>query len=332
MPREMPVRVGILVTPQFTLNALANFVDVLRLAGDREDASGAVHCKYDLMSATGRPERASCGYPLAPTSRLIDPSNLDYIAIVGGLLYRGRSLDTRTSAYLKEAAAAGIPLIGICTGTFVLCRLELMQDRRICVSWFHQHDFVAEFPHITPVSDALYVVDGDRLTTAGGVGAALAAAELVARDLGQEVAHKALGIMQIPPNLQPVIHAEPKHLSTLVRRALLIMEQNLDDTLSIDEIARELNVSRRSLQREFKRNIKESPKRRYLSLRLHRARALRYSGQSLQQIAIETGFSGSSHLCNAYRRRFGATLPNATAKSSTQVFVDSFCAAPLKKY
>src|SRR5882757_4234173 len=163
MPREMPVRVGILVTPQFTLNALANFVDVLRLAGDCGDASGAVQCKYDLMSATGKPERASCGYPLAPTSRLIEPSNLDYIAIVGGLLYRGRSLDTRTTAYLKEAAAAQIPLIGICTATFVLCRLGLMNDRRICVSWFHHHDFVAEFPDMTAVTDTLYIVDRDRI-------------------------------------------------------------------------------------------------------------------------------------------------------------------------
>jgi transcriptional regulator GlxA family with amidase domain len=312
----MPVRVGILVTPQFTLNALANFVDVLRLAGDRGDASGAVQCKYDLMSATGKPERASCGYPLAPTSRLIEPSNLGYIAIVGGLLYRGRSLDTRTTAYLKEAAAAGIPLIGICTGTSVLCRLGLMNDRRICVSWFHHHDFVAEFPEMTAVTDMLYIVDRHRITTAGGVGAALAAAELVQRALGQEVAHKALGIMQIPPNLQPVAHAESKYLSTLVRRALLIMEQNLDDTLSIDEIARELDVSRRSLEREFKRYISESPKRRYLNLRLHRARALRDSGHSLQQIAIETGFSGSSHLCNAYRRRFGGPLSNAPRSSN----------------
>jgi transcriptional regulator GlxA family with amidase domain len=306
-----PLRVGILATPQFTLNALANFVDVLRLAGDQGDASGAVHCRYDLMSATGRPDRASCGYPLAPTSQLIDPSRLDYIAIAGGLLYRGRSLEPRTSGYLKDAAAAGTPLIGICTGTFVLCRLGLMQDKRICISWFHQADFEAEFPHMTAVADVLYVVDGNRWTTSGGLGAALAAADLVGRRLGQDVAQKALRIMQIPylcPNLQPVNCAEQRHLSTLVRRALLIMEQNIDDTLSIDEIAKRLSVSRRSLEREFKRFFKESPKRRYLDLRLHKAKTLRHSGRPLQQIAVETGFSGASHLGNAYRSRFGRSL------------------------
>src|SRR5580692_4841225 len=107
MRREMPVRVGILVTPAFTLNALANFVDVLRLASDEGDASGAVHCRYELMSATGGAERASCGYPVAPTSALIVPSQLDYIAIAGGLLYRGaRLMREPANTYGKQTMCA----------------------------------------------------------------------------------------------------------------------------------------------------------------------------------------------------------------------------------
>jgi transcriptional regulator GlxA family with amidase domain len=306
----VPLRIGVLVTPQFTLNALANFVDVLRLAGDRGDASGAVRCRYDLMSSTGTPQRASCGYPLAPTRGLIEPSKLDYVALVGGLLYRGRSLDTTTAAYLQEAAGAGIPLVGICTGTFVLCRLGLMQERRVCVSWFHQADFLAEFPHLESVTDALYVIDRDRLTTSGGVGAALAAAALVGRHVGEQIAQKSLMIMQIAclANQQPIPADTPNHASEVVRRALWMMETHIGDALSIKDIASRLKVSRRTLEREFKRNLHESPKQRYLNLRLSQARLLRHGGFSLHQIAIETGFAGTTHLSSAYRRKFGRPL------------------------
>jgi transcriptional regulator GlxA family with amidase domain len=296
---EPSLRIGILVTPQFTLNALANFVDVLRLASDEGDSSGAVRCRYDLMSATGNPEKASCGYPLAPTTRLINPSKLDYIAIVGGLLYRGRTLDIKCCTYLKQAVAIGTPLIGICTGTFLLCRLGLMRDRTICVSWFHHRDLVAEFPNTKSVADVLYVIDRDRITTSGGIGAALAAAALVEQHISREAARKALRIMQISPptpNLQPAPPLLSFQTNEHIRRALLIMEQHIAETLSIEEIARRLNMSRRSLERLFKHHVNESPKRSYLRLRVQQARILRRMGQSWQLAAKETGFGSHSHL------------------------------------
>ena len=57
------LRVGILLTPNFTLNALANFVDVLRLAADEGDGSKPIRCKWHIMSATGHSIDASCGIP-----------------------------------------------------------------------------------------------------------------------------------------------------------------------------------------------------------------------------------------------------------------------------
>jgi transcriptional regulator GlxA family with amidase domain len=310
-----PLRVGILVTPQFTLNALANFVDVLRLASDDGDASGALACQYHLMSADGVPVRASCGYPLTPTATLIEPTQLDYVAVIGGLLYRGRSIDGSMLAYLRGAADAGTPLLGICTGTFILCRLGLMQGRKCCVSWFHYNDFAAEFPKMKPISDALYTVDDDRITCSGGIGAALTAAVLVERHLGRSVAQKALRIMQIAPpgsNLQPAPPAFPHCENVLVTRALLLMEQNIGEPLPIDAIASRVCISRRTLERQFERHIGDVPRAIYINLRLAHARILLKSKIPLAQVASETGFANGSQLKAAFRRQFGyAPLPGS---------------------
>jgi transcriptional regulator GlxA family with amidase domain len=147
----MTMRVGIVTTEQFTLNALANFVDVLRLASDKGDSSRAIRCQWHVMSTGGSPLRASSGFDLAPSSGLIDPKSLDYLTVVGGLLHRGRQLDPAIRSYLLDADKAGVSLIGICTGSFVLCRLGLMNGRKCCVSWFHYRDFIAEFSDIVPV-------------------------------------------------------------------------------------------------------------------------------------------------------------------------------------
>ena len=109
---EAVLRVGIVVTAQFTLNALANFVDALRLASDDGDRSRPLRCHWNLMSATQVPLRSSCGFQIAPTSTLLDFDQLDYIAVIGRLLHRGRPIDETLRGYLLRAGKAGVTSAG----------------------------------------------------------------------------------------------------------------------------------------------------------------------------------------------------------------------------
>ena len=307
------MRVGIVTTEQFTLNALANFVDVLRLASDEGDASRAIRCQWHVMSTGGSPLRASSGFDLAPSSGLVDPKKLDYLAVVGGLLHRGRQLDPATRSYLLDADKAGVSLIGICTGTFVLCRLGLMNGRKCCVSWFHYRDFIAEFDDIVPVADESYVVDGDRITSAGGVGSALAAAHLVERHLDAETARKALRIMQIDyakscAALQPAPPIAPACADERVARALLMMERHMSEPTSIDRLTSALSISRRSLERLFAKHLEQSPLTAYRNLRLRRARWMLHRGEPLKLAAAATGFSSASVLARALQKRIGGRV------------------------
>jgi transcriptional regulator GlxA family with amidase domain len=303
-----PLRVGIVVAAQFTLNSLANFVDVLRLSGDEGDRSRPIRCQWHVMSATRALLRASCGVQLAPTSTLIDVDELDYIAVIGGLLHRGRQIDEQLRSYLLKAAASGVGLLGICTGSFVLCRLGLMRQKRCCISWYHHRDFVEEFENMVPVSDELFVVDGDRITSAGGVGAALAGAYLVERHIDAASARKALRIMQIDhaksdPALQP---APPIRLTCedeRVERALLMMERHIGEPISIDRLARALHISRRSLERLFAKQLRQSPLTAYRNLRVGRARWMLHRGKSIEIAAAATGFDTASALVRALQRR-----------------------------
>ena len=67
-----PLRVGFILTNNFTLSALSNFVDVLRLAADDGDNSRPIRCQWHIMSSSDDPVRSSCGLLVYPTSKLID--------------------------------------------------------------------------------------------------------------------------------------------------------------------------------------------------------------------------------------------------------------------
>jgi transcriptional regulator GlxA family with amidase domain len=321
-----PLRIGIVVTPQFTLNALANFVDVFRLASDEGDGSRAILCQWQLMSASDAPIHASCGFRVAPTSKLLDSTELDYIAVIGGLLYRGRSIDDGLATYLVRASKHGIGLLGICTGSFVLCRLGLMKGQKCCVSWYHYRDFVAEFNDVIPIADDLYVVDRHRITSSGGIGAALAAAVLVESHLGPSVAQKALHIMQIDKATEILQPAPPMMLrcdDKRVRRVLLMMEQNIHEPLTIDEIASRMRISRRSLERLFNQQMGMTPRTAYVGLRLKHARWMLRSRKPVAQIALETGFACGSDLSAAFSRAHGHSLSEERQRMKSPSFIAS---------
>lgn len=307
------LRIGFVFAPRFTLSAFANFVDVLRLAADEGDRSRPIRCLWRVLSATMDPVVSSTGLTVQPDERLGDPRRFDYIVVVGGLIDEIERLHPDAVAFLRDAATARVPLVGLCTGAFILHRAGLMDGYRCCVSWFHHDDFLAAFEGLTPVSDRIFVVDRDRLTCSGGVSSAHLAAHLVDRHLGRAAASKSLRIMIIDAALagempQPGIPIELTTSDPLVRKALNLMQQSLDMPPTVDALAARSGVSRRKLERHFRAALGMTPAAAGRTLRLAQARFLLAGSEcSVTQIAADTGFCDISHFIRVFREADGVT-------------------------
>lgn len=312
-PARKRLSVAFLLADRFTLSAFANFVDVLRLAADEADRSRPIMCEWTVLSADMSPVRSSCGVKVAPDRRLRNAARYDYVVVVGGLMGEARALDPAVLAYLRDCAARGVPIAGLCTGVFLLHEAGLLDGYRACVSWFHHQDFLDRFEGATPVSDQIFVVDRDRLTCSGGHSAAHLAAFLVERHVGQSAATKSLNIMIIDSPLsadkpQPGAPGTPGARDPLVRRALLRMQQRMDTPDSVAALAAELKVSRRQLERRFREDLGTTPQRAGLRLRLDRACALlTETDRTVTQVAMATGFCDAPHLIRSFKGDLGLT-------------------------
>lgn len=313
------LKVGFILARRFTLCAFANFVDVLRLSADDGDRSRPILCAWRVLSPTMEAIASSCGVAVQPEERLGDPARFDYLVVVGGLVDEIENLHPDTVGFLKSAAAAGVPLVGICTGTFILHRAGLMQGYRACVSWFHHADFLERFDGLKPVSDQIFVVDRDRLTCSGGVSSAHLAAFIVERHLGRARAAKSLHIMIIDEAMaaekpQPGMPLALVADDPLVRKALLLMQQSIDAPLSIGRLVTLLGVSRRKLERHFRAALDMTPLEADRLIRVEQAKhLLRTTGRSATQVAADTGFCDLPHLIRVFRVAEGIT-PDAFRK------------------
>lgn len=304
--------VGIVLLPDFTLLAFACFVDTLRLAADERDHSRPIRCRWRLMSDDGQAVTASCGVVVTPDGRLGATDDLDYIVVVGGTLYRDYDL-ARTYSWLQQAAAAGVPLVGLCNGAVHLARAGLLHGRRICVSWLHRDEIAAELPDATTVADELFIWDGDRITCAGGTSVIHLASALVERHLGGGASRKGLRIMQEDRRRDGSAPQPPSDLATdpdtigdtRVRKALLVIEARLATRLRSTDVAAVIGISPRQLDRLCRKETGTSLGRLIHETRLARARRLIAQGDaSIASIAARCGFSDAAHLSRSFRARF----------------------------
>jgi transcriptional regulator GlxA family with amidase domain len=257
---------------------------------------------------------------ITPWEPFRDPGDFDYV-VVGGLLRRrdgkgnGSGAQYRPASavadYLRSAAAKKRVLIGLGTGTFILARAGVMDGYRSCVSWYHLNDFRAEFPKLTAVADRLYLVDRERITCAGGVGVVDLAARLIEQHCGRSAALKSLRMiladaprLSASPQPDPVIDRPIG--DARVRQAILAIEQNLGNPLSLAALASEVGVSARQLARSFNLETGMSVMAFSRDLRLKYAQwLLGHSEWTIAAIAQECGFADSSHFGRLFRRHIG---------------------------
>ena len=322
-PAPPSLHVGIVLVPDFTMLALSAFIDTLRLAADEGDRSRPIRCAWQVMSDAGHPVRASNGVVVQPASGLADFMRFDYLAVVGGTLHRGPRVSDATQSYLTAAAQHGLPLIGLCTASFVLARAGLMEGRSACVSWFHKEELEAEFPRLRVVADRLFVEDRDRITCAGGTSVIHLASHLIERHLGTGASAKGLRIMLedhlragASPQPPPAVHGIDEVADSRVRRAMLAIERQMGQPFASGAIAREVGLGARQLNRLFKQSLGMSMQAYGRALRLSMAeRRVREESVPFTEIAHASGYADASHFTRDFRRTFG-TPPRAARRAA----------------
>ncbi|MDR0621205.1 MAG: GlxA family transcriptional regulator [Deltaproteobacteria bacterium] len=307
-----PLKVGFALAPDFTLMAFTGFIEVLRQAADVGDLSRPIWCSWTVMGHSLDPIKSSCGVEITPWELFREPTDFDYVILVGGLVKSLSSVPKELISYLTRATKSGVTIIGLCTASFILAQAGLLSDRRCCLHWYHAQDFRERFERVIPVMDEIFVEDRGIITSPGGTASIDLALYLVGKHFGDERVVKVLRHLVQDWN-RPMTHSQVPYLGDSqeqidqrVRKATIFMERNLSIPLSTVQMAREVGVSPRQLERLFITSLKDSPAGYFRKLRLRRAHwLLHHSDMSVTTIALECGFNNSSHLAKRYKDFFG---------------------------
>jgi hypothetical protein len=317
-----------LTLPQYSQIALANAVEPLRMAND---LSGQLAYEWVITSLDGQPVSASNGLSLTPTVGLDQIGRPDIVFICGGRNVREAVTPTLLAA-LRRLAEQGTGLGALCTGGYALARAGLLDRCRATIHWENVSALREEFPRII-ISDQVFTIDRNRYTASGGVAPLDLMLNLIESKLGSKVAQLVseqfiVDRIRSDKDRQYVpLRAQVGVSHQSLLKVAELMEANVERPMSLERIAQETGLSRRQIERLFKRHLNCVPKRYYLELRLKRARELLLqTAMPIMDITTACGFQSPPHFSKCYRKQFGYP-PSVERQSPRRVAPGSETAA-----
>ena len=292
------IQIGFLIFPGFPMACLTSMIEPLRAANE---IAGKTAFGWTLISEDGQRVQASANVWFDPDQDLKSCDGLDQLFLLSGPSSKFAN-PTSSNGVLRKLARHGVVLGAISGGVFPLARSGLLDGHTASVHWCYEAAFATEFPLLAATQDVI-MFDRRRLTASGAAAAFDLSLNLISEAFSPNVATEVACWFQHPlvrgqgvTQRRPTFAAESTNdmLPPIVREAVEIFANHIEDPVNIADVADEIGISVRQLERMFQKTTGNSPHGYYKSLRMHKARQLLlYSKDTMVQIAISVGYTSS---------------------------------------
>ncbi|MEW2622996.1 GlxA family transcriptional regulator [Streptomyces sp. NPDC048106] len=302
-------------------------IKMLDVAGPAEVFAEAnlfgAHYTLGYASPSGEAVVTSVGLRLPVDGAAADVAEADTVVVPGGDALVAQPVPAELTEAIRLLHPRARRLVSICTGSFALAGAGLLDGRRATTHWQHAPLLARAHPDVRVQPDALFVEDGDIVTSAGvsaGIDLALA---LVERDhgagLARRVARNLVVFMQRPggqSQFSAPLEVRPPRTPALRSVVDLVAAQpGLPHTA--DSLAARIGVSPRHLARMFTAELGTTPAKFVEQVRLDHAKALLDSGCGVAEAARAAGFGSSETMRRAFVARLGVSPSGYRARFAT---------------
>lgn len=309
------MRVFVLALDNAFDTGLATVLDAFQTANELAELSGISTSRFDVSVVGVRQNiRTAQGFtvPVRPaTKRAPDCVVVPAIGfkMPDALLQALTRPDIRdASVALRQWAARGATIAAACIGTFVLAESGLLDDRDATTTWWLAPLFRTRYPRVRLDESHMLIKSGPVVTA----GAALSHMDLALWLIRQQspklaaLTAKYLIVDSRPSQSAYVLTDHLIHSDPLVERFERWARTRLAEGFSLDEAAKAVASSKRTLARRMHAVLGKSPLSYFQTLRVERAvHLLKTGNESVDEIAARVGYADGVTLRTLLRRHLG---------------------------
>jgi transcriptional regulator GlxA family with amidase domain len=205
----------------------------------------------------------------------------------------------------------GAEVASLCVGAFLLASTGLITGRKCATHWLAANDFKKMFPDVHLVEDKI-ITDEYGIYSSGGAFSYLnLILYLVEKYAGRDVAvfmSKAFQIDIERRSQSPFIifHGQKNHEDDLIKKVQEYIEHNVNDKVTVDQLASMFALGRRNLERRFKKATSNTIVEYIQRVKIEAAKmSLESSRENINEVMYNVGYTDPKAFRITFKRYTG---------------------------
>ncbi|RPE12486.1 helix-turn-helix domain-containing protein [Chitinophaga lutea] len=192
---------------------------------------------------------------------------------------------------------AGAEVASLCVGAFLLASTGLLIGRKCATHWMGANNFRRMFPDVNLVEDKIITDESGIYSSGGGLSFMNLIIYIVEKYAGREAAVFCAKFFQIDfdrASQSPFIifQGQKGHEDEGIKRAQEFIELNFKDKISVERLSDLLALSRRSLERRFKKATSNTVSEYIQRVKIEAAKKqLEISAKNISEVMYEVGYT-----------------------------------------
>jgi transcriptional regulator GlxA family with amidase domain len=307
------MRVNVLVLDDVFDLGLSSVLDAFQTANELADMSKFSGERFDVrMVGVTKTVRTSQGLtvplqaigPKAPECVVVPAIGFKMPEPLAAALARPDIQDA--AVLLRRWARKEAMMTAACIGTFIMAESGLLDRQRATTTWWLSPMFRQRYPSVL-LDESNMIVESGRFVTAGAALSHMDLALWIIRRASPQLAALTAKYLIVDSRPSQSAYALTDHLfhsDPIVQRFEEWARARLKQGFSLDQAARAVGSSKRTLARHMQLVLGKSPLSYFQSLRVERAvHLLKTDKASVDEVAAHVGYADGTTLRNLLRRR-----------------------------
>jgi transcriptional regulator GlxA family with amidase domain len=271
-------------------------------------------------------------FRVTPDQTIAETKKTDLIIIpaVNGKMEQVIDINKEFFPWITAQYKAGAEVASLCVGTFLLASTGLLSGKKCSTHWIAANDFRKMFPDVDLVSEKI-ITDEQGIYSSGGANSFLnLILYLVEKYAGREVAVWCSKVyeIEIERNSQNpflIFNGQKEHDDELIRKAQEFIEKNFQEKITVDQLASMFALSRRNLERRFKKATANTTVEYLQRVKIEAAKlSLESSRENVNEVMYKVGYTDTKAFRNTFKRYTGLSPVEYRNKYNRDLVISAY--------
>jgi transcriptional regulator GlxA family with amidase domain len=215
--------------------------------------------------------------------------------------------------WIQQQYQQGAEIASLCVGAFLLASTGLLNGKKCSTHWGFQNEFREMFPEVE-VIDGSIVTEEDRIYSSGGANSYWnLLLHLVEKYTDRETAilaskYFAVDIDRESQTAFAMFKGQKNHADMEIKKAQTYIEKNIQDKITVDQLADKFSIGRRSFERRFKSATNNSVLEYIHRIKIESAkRSFESSRKNINEVMFDIGYTDTKAFRTLFKKITGLT-------------------------